>query len=193
MREAVLLAREDEPGDTYLVAHLVSREGSPPAADDLRAYLRERLPDFMIPLHYLALDEFPHTPNQKIDRKALPAPQYDAHASDTTSAGARTPTEKTLARIWSEILGVSRIRVHDDFFELGGQSLIAIRLISRVREALDVDVPLKSLFATPTIAGLAATLDQLRIERADDASLEAALQELESLTEDEVSALIEQL
>ena len=121
VREAVLLACEDEPGDTCLVAYLVSREGSPPAADDLRAYLRERLPDFMIPLHYLALDEFPHTPNQKIDRKALPAPQYDAHASDTTSAGVRTPTEKTLARIWSEILGVSRIRVHDDFFELGGQ------------------------------------------------------------------------
>ena len=192
VREAVLLAREDEPGDTRMVAYVVPRDGSTPTADALRAYLRERLPDFMIPQHFLALDEFPHTPNQKIDRKALPAPESGYRPGQPTDGAARTPTEKTLAQIWSEILGATSVGVHDDFFELGGHSLIAMRLIARVREIAGVDVSLKSLFTTPTIAGFAATLDQLQIAQADEQRLASALSEMESLTEEEVSALIEQ-
>ena len=193
MREAVLLAREDQPGDMRLVAYVVPRNGDAPTAEELRGYLRERLPDFMIPQHFLLLEEFPHTPNQKIDRKALPAPQYEDRASSEADSAARTPTEKTLARIWSDILGVSGVGIHQDFFELGGHSLIAMRLITRVREVLEVDVPLKTLFATPTIAGFAEGLDELQIAQADEQRLASALSEMESLSEDEVNALIEQL
>jgi SAM-dependent methyltransferase/acyl carrier protein len=158
----------------------------------IRTFVQARLPDYMIPSQFILLDALPLTPNGKIDHAALPTPGAERPATETVYVAPRTPVESVLARLWCDVLGLERIGVHDDFFaELGGHSLIATRVISRVRDAFDVDFPLRHLFEAPTIEGLAARLveapsTRLRIERTaelllsvddlSDADLETMLQ-----------------
>ncbi len=151
VREAVVLVREDVPGERRLVAYVVGA----PAGLDLRAYLAERLPPFMLPSAVVMLDALPLTANGKTDRRALPAPELAADAY----VAPRTPVEEVLAGIWEEVLRVERVGADDDFFQLGGHSLLATRVISRVRTALSVEVPLRALFEAPTVAGLAARVE----------------------------------
>jgi len=150
VREAAVIAREDQPGDKRLVAYLVLAGALD--ASSLRTALRERLPDYMVPSAYVALDALPLTPNGKLDRKALPAPE--GHSQRTYEAP-QGEVEQILADIWSELLGIRQVGRDDDFFELGGHSLLAIRLISRIRERLDAELPLATLFARPRLAALA--------------------------------------
>jgi amino acid adenylation domain-containing protein len=155
VREAVVLAREDVPGDRRLVAYVVA--SAPVEADALRAHLGERLPEYMVPAAYVRLDALPLTPNGKLDRKALPAPEGDAYAR----RGYEAPLgemEQALAEIWSELLRVERVGRWDHFFELGGHSLIAVRVISRVRAALGVEVALGDVFERPVLADFARGL-----------------------------------
>jgi amino acid adenylation domain-containing protein len=130
----------------------------------LKDYLRESLPEYMVPAVFAILDEFPLTPNGKIDRKALPAPDQ---TSTQTYTAPRTPTEQTLVAIWEDLLGADQIGVLDDFFGLGGHSLLATQLVSRIRDQLDVNLPLNALFDNPTIAGLAEAADTLSWARGD--------------------------
>jgi amino acid adenylation domain-containing protein len=159
VRETAVIVREDQPGDRRIVAYLVGDAD----AESLRAHLRTRLPEYMVPSAFVAVDVLPLTPNGKLDRKALPAPDF-AGAEDAYVAP-RTPTEETLAEIWAEVLRVERVGVHDSFFELGGHSLLATRVVTRVREAFGVELPLRALFEGPSIAPLAEKVDELR--RAD--------------------------
>jgi len=155
VREAVVLAREDVAGDKRLVAYVVPQAGDE-AIDQarLRAVLLATLPEYMVPGHYVVLERMPLTPNGKVDRKALPAPQYTR--IDLGYVAPRTQTEAALAAIWAEVLKLDRVGIHDNFFELGGHSLLTVTVIERMRRAgLQVDVG--ALFATPTVAGLAAT------------------------------------
>jgi amino acid adenylation domain-containing protein len=148
VRDAVVLAREDLPGDQRLVAYIVG-EAAPEA---LRAHLGSRLPEYMVPAAYVPLDALPLTPNGKLDRRALPAPE--AHAYGTRAYEApQGEIEVLLARLWGELLGIERIGRHDSFFALGGHSLLAVQLSSRIRLALGLEVPLAELFAQPTLAG----------------------------------------
>jgi amino acid adenylation domain-containing protein len=154
--DAVVLVREDVPGDRRLVAYVIPRDGAeiPPAAD-LRAALKERLPEYMVPSAFVALDALPLTGSGKIDRKALPAP--DASAAEAKAFVApRTPAEEVLAGIFGEVLGLERVGVHDGFFDAGGHSLLAMRVVTRIREALGADLPVRVLFEAPTVAELAA-------------------------------------
>jgi amino acid adenylation domain-containing protein len=161
VRQAVVLAREDRPGDRRLVAYAVPREPAAVTPAALRAYLRERLPDYMVPSHLILLAELPLTPNRKVDRRALPAPEKGAEREPAASP--RTPVEEVLAAIWSEVLGGNdRIGLHDDFFALGGHSLLATRVVSRVRDAFRVELPLRALFEEPTVAGLARRVEAAR-------------------------------
>ncbi|HYW08704.1 MAG TPA: alpha/beta fold hydrolase, partial [Longimicrobium sp.] len=153
VREAVVLAREDASGDTRLVAYYAGSV----EAEALKAHLGALLPEYMVPATYVRLDAFPLTPNGKTDRRALPEPGLDAFASSAFEAPAGA-TEEALAGIWSEVLGVERVGRHDGFFALGGHSLRAMQLVSRVREVLGAEMALADVFAHPTVAALAARL-----------------------------------
>ncbi len=155
---AVVVAREDSPGERRLVAY-VAADGEPPSAEALRERLRASLPEHMVPSAFVVLHELPLTPNGKVDRGALPAPK--AAGPDGAYRAPRTPTEEALAEIWAAVLQVERVGVEDDFFTLGGHSLLATRMVSRIREALEVEVPVRALFEAPTVAGLAARVDDL--------------------------------
>jgi amino acid adenylation domain-containing protein len=154
VREAVVLAREDESGNKRVVAYLT---GTPPAAAALRAALAVHLADYMLPAAFVVLDALPLTPNGKHDRKALPAPDALALSSRPFSAP-EGEVESAIAAIWQELLKVDRVGRHDHFFELGGHSLLAVQVMSRLRDAFGIDVPLRTLFAHPDLAGFAARL-----------------------------------
>ena len=174
VREVVVMAREDTVGDRRLVAYVVATRGRELTVSELRASLAEQLPDYMVPSAFVIMDELPLTPSKKIDRSALPAP--DTQRPELTQAflGPRTEVEKVLAEIWAEVLGLEKVGIQDNFFELGGHSILSIQLMNRVREALNTDLPLRTLFQTPTIAGLATSIAQHKVKQAEDAdSLDA--------------------
>jgi acyl-coenzyme A synthetase/AMP-(fatty) acid ligase/acyl carrier protein len=161
VRAGVVIAREDEAGQHYLVAYLVVAEPDEALKRALRAYLSGQLPAAMIPAAFVFLEQLPLTPNGKVDRRALPAPDRALSQPEDTFVAPRTPVEETLAGIWARVLGLERVGVHNTFFELGGHSLLATRVVSHIRQACRVELPLRSLFETPTIAGLAETIEQM--------------------------------
>ena len=159
VRDCVVLVREDMPGERRLVAYSVGTGGRLPRAEELRLHLQSRLPEFMIPSAFVALDELPLTANGKLDRQALPAPDT---AGREGYAAPSDPVEELLAGIWAEVLGLERVGIHDNFFDLGGHSLLATQVASRMRNALQLELPLRQLFETPTIAGLARAVSAPR-------------------------------
>ncbi|HEU4561224.1 MAG TPA: amino acid adenylation domain-containing protein, partial [Longimicrobium sp.] len=167
VRDAAVLAREDTPGDMRLVAYWL---GEPVEAEALRAHLGEMLPAYMVPSAFVRLEQWPLTPTGKLDRKALPAPEGSAYASAGYEAPA-SETEEALAAIWSELLGVERVGRHDNFFDLGGHSLRAIRLVLRVKEELQVDLALRVVFELPVLSSLAEHLLDAQLARFDPEEL----------------------
>ncbi|WP_206955567.1 non-ribosomal peptide synthetase [Trinickia acidisoli] len=159
IREAVALARDDEPDAKRLVCYYTSANGKSIAVDALRAHLGSALPEYMVPAAYVRLDTFPLTPNGKLDRKALPAPDSAAYAArgDEAPVG---DVETRLAQIWVELLKLDRIGRHDNFFELGGHSLVALRIVARVQSAFGVQVGVAALFAAPTIKQFAVRVSR---------------------------------
>ncbi|MCY7934651.1 non-ribosomal peptide synthetase DhbF [Bacillus spizizenii] len=159
IEQAAVVVREDQPGDKRLVAYVVAASAIDTA--DLRRYVGASLPDYMVPA-FMEMDELPLTPNGKLDRKALPAPDFSTSVSDR---GPRTPQEEILCDLFAEVLGLARVGIDDSFFELGGHSLLAARLMSRIREVMGAELGIAKLFDEPTVAGLAAHLDQAQSAR----------------------------
>ena len=164
VREAVVLAREERAGDCRLVGYVALDAAVPPTAEELRRFLSGKLPAYMVPSAVMVLPDLPRTPNGKLDRAALPSlpSARPAEMEEPATASLRTPVEEVLAGIWSGILGVERIGDDDDFFALGGHSLLATRLVSRLRATFGVELPLRALFQAPTLAALAARIEQER-------------------------------
>jgi amino acid adenylation domain-containing protein len=158
VRKAVVLAREDAPGEKRLVAYVVAES----TADELRRFLKDKLPDQMVPAVFVLLDTLPLLSNGKIDRRALPAPDRTRPELDKTFMAPRTPTEELLAEIWAQVLDLERVGILDNFFDLGGHSLLATQAVSRMRDAFQVDIPLRRLFEVPTVAGLAESIEAAR-------------------------------
>ena len=154
VRQAVVVAREDQPGQKTLVAYLKT-SGQELQADKLRFHLRNKLPDYMVPAAFVFIEAFPLTPNGKIDRKALPAPKDAQPQLKPAFVAPRTHIEEVLARNWAEVLGVERVGIHDNFFDLDGHSLLATRVTSGILQAFNVELPLRSIFESPTVATLA--------------------------------------
>ena len=162
VREVAAILREDTPGEKRLVAYVVAENPSYELAEHLRANLRATMPEYMIPAQFVALEALPRTHNGKLDRMALPAPTVADESPHGVAAAPQTPTEEMVLGIFREVLGRADFGVLDNFFHLGGQSLIAARLLSRLRTASGVDLPLRDLFKWPTAAGLAEAVDALQ-------------------------------
>ncbi|HKH46431.1 MAG TPA: amino acid adenylation domain-containing protein, partial [Thermoanaerobaculia bacterium] len=162
VREAAVALREDASGSGQLVAYVVGGEDGAPAAGELRAYLREHLPEPMVPAGFLELARLPLTANGKVDRRALAALPLAVEELDEAPGGPRTAVEELVAGLWSELLGADRVPLDASFFDLGGHSLLATRLLSRVRDLFGVDLPLREVFQSPTVAALAARIEEAR-------------------------------
>lgn len=153
IKQAVVIAREDEAGRKRLVAYLVSSDQAPLDTSELKSYLGEKLPDYMIPPAFVTLESIPVTSHGKIDRKKLPAPQFEA--AEQQSAAAETSTEEKLIEIWKQVLGIKQVGATDNFFELGGDSILSIQVIARARQA-GIQLTPKQLFENPTVRGQAS-------------------------------------
>ncbi len=191
--QAVVICREDRPGDKRLVAYLVSKPGvSAESGIDvaaLRALARERLPEYMMPSAFVCLERLPLTPNGKVDRRALPAPDAEAFAVSEYAAP-RNTEEETLAALWAEVLGQPRIGIHDNFFDLGGHSLLATQLVTRMQNALGADITLRMMFEAPTVARFAELMMLQRMQNLDQDDLAGMLQQLEGLSEEDIQAML---
>ena len=161
VRAAAVVDRLDSRGDTRLVAY-IDADGSAPVDADLRAFLSDHVPNYMVPSAYVNVDELPLTPNGKIDRDALPEPEWNQERGFEELIAPRTETERGVAEIWSKVLSVPDIGIHDNFFALGGHSLLAMQVISRVRDELGGALALRAIFDAPSVMELAAEVDRAK-------------------------------
>jgi iturin family lipopeptide synthetase A len=231
VREAVVLAREDAPGDRRLVAYVVPTNDQRPTTDDdrqgdtetkgqgdgeaetqhstlntqnfspilhppsailgeLRGFLKGRLPEYMVPAAFVFLEAIPLAPHGKIDRRALPAPDATRPDLESCFVPPRTPVEEQIVGLWRQVLNVEQIGMNDNFFDLGGDSLLAVRLIARLRDAFHIELPTRTLFEHPTVAALAEEMAQGLAEDVDDETIAQMLAELEALPDGDVQALL---
>ena len=156
VRATVAIATEDHLGNKRIVAYAIPHSGQVPAATELRSFLKAKLPDYMVPSAFVMLDAIPLTPNGKVDRRALPAPDWEQRDLAEIFVAPRTPLEEALADIWSQVLGVKQIGIKDNFFDLGGHSLLAIRLVAEIEKNLQLKIPLAALFELTTVAQMAS-------------------------------------
>ena len=183
MRECAVVAREDANGEKCLVAYLAQNPGRAKLSVlALCDFLKQKLPDYMIPAGFVTLDKLPLTPNGKLDRQALPA--LDTGQSAARYLAPRDHTERTLAKLWSDLLKLDKVGVQDDFFALGGHSLLATRLVSQIRREFDVEIPLRAIFENPTIERLALQIAEKRTASIASEDVEELLKDLESLPEE---------
>lgn len=162
VREAVVMAREDVPGDQRLVAYMVPVTDATPTTSDLQRFLKARLPEYMVPSAFVMLDALPLTTNGKVDRQSLQTPNQVQLKREGAFVTPRTPVEEMLASIWSRVLGTEQVGIYDNFFELGGHSLLVTQVISRIKRTFEVELPLRLFFESPTVAGLAEAIQDTR-------------------------------
>lgn len=189
VREAVVTAAKNKSGESRLVAYFTSR-GLRPTVNELRGHLGEKLPNYMSPSVFMALDSMPLTRNGKLDRNALPAADNFRPALSTAYVAPRNPTESRLAGIWADVLCVDCVGVEDNFFDLGGHSLSATRIISRVIKSFQLKLPVNALFQSPTIGDMAAVILQNQRKQATEEDLARILNDLDSLSEAEAEQIL---
>jgi amino acid adenylation domain-containing protein len=193
--QAVVIARPGATGEKQLVAYLVPKEAagqterkdSTLTTSSLREYLMTRLPEYMVPSLYVILTQMPLTPNNKVDRKRLPEPDPNLRPEDRVYIAPRTKIEETIAGIWTELLGIEKVSINDSFFEIGGDSLLVSRLVAKIHALFDVNLPIKTIFLTPTIQNIAVAVKTQRAQRKDHSYVEDFL---DDLSDDQIDALL---
>ncbi len=164
LRKVLVMAKEDNSGNKQLVAYTVTEEETPPSVVELKKFLKERMPDYMIPKAFVFLDDFPLNRNGKVDRRALLETEISREDFELDYVAPRNQSEEIIANIFSEVLKVNRVGALDNFFELGGHSLIATQVISRIRDQFSIELPLRELFQSPTVEALAAAAEKARMQ-----------------------------
>jgi acyl carrier protein len=188
VQEAVVMAQEYAPGDKRLVAYIVSQEDSGLTVTALRGYLKEKLPEYMVPSAFVMLDELPLTPNGKVERRALP--DQARPELEQVFVAPRTALESVLAKTCGELLGLERVGINDSFFELGGHSLLATQLVSRLCELFQMELPLRAVFETPTISGLAQRMLQEETQPGEFEKIADLLQQLDEISDEEAQEML---
>lgn len=189
VQDAFVLPKKDQVGEMQLLAYIVLKEGMRASVTELRRFLRETLPEYMIPSSHVFLPALPLTATFKVDRASLPAPGRDRPDLDTPYAAPQTPLEEALANIWSEVLSLNQTGRTDNFFDLGGNSLAASRVLSRLANEFNLEIPLRALFESPTIADMAAVIAEHQKRRLQTDQLENLLTEVESLSDEQALGL----
>ncbi len=159
VREVVVIAREDQPGEKRLVAYIVPEAGAAVAVQELREFLKQKLPDYMVPSAFVTMDALPLTPNMKVNRRALPPPAQSETMFASSAVAPRTRVEKRLLEIWCDVLKMEGCGIEDNFFDLGGHSLLAIQFQARVKQEFKIQLPLRRMFETPTVRGIAEYIE----------------------------------
>jgi acyl carrier protein len=190
IQAAVVHAQADDGGEQRLVAYIVPAAGKAPTISELRRALAPTLSDYMIPSVFVFLETLPVVPNGRVDRRALPDPGKSRPKLDAPFVAPRTPVEEKMAQIWAEVLALDRVGIQDNFFELGGHSLAATRIISQVIKHFQLELPLRSLFGSPTVAEMAAVITEHQAKKFGEKDLERILAELESMSEEEAKSLL---
>jgi len=190
VKQAAVVSRQNLDGDIKLAAYIVPTSQPRPSSDQLRRLLKETLPDYMIPSIYVELEALPVTPTGKIDRKALPEPSDTRPQLEVSYVSFRNETEKQLIGIWEDVLDVRPIGIHDNFFDLGGHSLSASRIVSSVMQHFQLEIPLQALFQSPTVAEMAIVIAEHQSEQLGNEKLDNILNELESLSDEEAKRLV---
>lgn len=193
IRQAVAVLREDIPGDKRIAVYFEGESNHAPENDQLRHFLGQVLPEYMIPAAFVCMDRLPLNSNGKIDRRALPAPDFERNGANGYTAP-QTPMQRELAAIWEKLFEISPIGLDDDFLELGGHSLLATQLVFRLNEHFGISVPLRQVLTEGrTIRVLSAIVEELVLSQMDAVEIREMLMELEGLSEAEVSALLEEM
>jgi acyl carrier protein len=190
VKEAAVVGCRSDSGEQHLVAYCVPALDAAPSTDELTRSMQATVPSYMVPSKFVMIDALPLTPNGKIDRLALPATDRFRPKLGNQYVAPKTFVEATLAAIWGTILSLEQIGVTDNFFDLGGHSLAASRVISRVIQTFQLELPLKALFDAPTMAEMAAIVEQNRANQANDAEIAQMLREVEAMSEEEAEKLL---
>jgi amino acid adenylation domain-containing protein len=188
--EVAIVAQPSPSGDSLLVAYFVPAGQDVPSVSELRSFLAVRLSAPIIPSRFVPLDEMPLTRSGKVDRRALPAPDTRRPRLATAYAAPRNTLEQQVAGIWQEILGLDRVGIHDNFFDLGGHSLLATRIIAQMRDALRADISYQMLFAVPTVAGIAAAVEEQQAREVDLEQLEQMVADLEGMSDETAARML---
>ena len=191
VRETAVLAKPDSQGNKRLVAYVVTQPDQTVDALTLRTFLKDRLPEYMVPSLVMLLNEMPLTPSGKINRRGLPEPDESARAVVQEFVAPRTAVETIVAKVWAEILDVERVGVNDNFFDLGGHSLLATQVISRLKSSFKTNLPLRSLFESPTVAELAVAIVALEAQPGQAEKIATVLQKLGGMTPEQMKQLLE--
>jgi acyl carrier protein len=189
VRQAVASAQEDGSGNNRIVAYVVPNPPSAPTVAELKSFVKQKLPDYMVPSIFVMLDFLPVTPNGKVDRYALPVPETSRAALGARYVAPRTPTEGVVADIWAEVLKVDKVGVFDNFFDLGGHSLLATQMLSRICDKFQIWLPLRTLFEQPTVSDLAEQVGRTETITVANNKMTDLLAEIESLSEAQAQKL----
>jgi hypothetical protein len=192
IKQAAVIGRQQPSHDMQLVAYCVPAAKPEPGVSELRAFLGERLPDYMIPSAIMILDMMPLTPTGKLDRNALPSPGRSRPKLDVPFVAPRTAAERQLAQIWAEVLALDQVGIHDNFLDLGGHSLMATQIVSRIITGLRVELAVKSMLDAPTVAEMAIVITQNEAQKAGEEGLNRMLDELETLSDYEAKQLLDE-